>query len=330
MTEIAPQRNPRVRIRELEVLSDAWYTLRRVTFDFRGTDGTWSRQEREAYNRGNGATILLTDPARDTVLLTRQFRLPAYLNGHDDGMLLETPAGLLDGDDAETAIRREAEEETGYRIGPVTLVGELFMSPGSVTERVAFFHGSYSGNDRVALGGGVADEGEDIETIELTLAEAIALVERGEIVDAKTVLLLQWAQHRADRVTPQPRAPRMILIAGPVRGGTGDDPDLIEHNIAHMTRVALSLFERGHLPVVGEWLSLPLIAAAGSKRVGDEIYDHIQHPLAEQLLARCDGCLRIGGDSSGADHMVATARALGKPVWFSIDDVPQEQATAPH
>src|SRR5258705_5058530 len=114
----------------------------------------------------------------------------------------------------------------------------------------------------------------------------------------------------------------MILVAGPARGGTGDDPDAIARNIDAMTRAGLRLFERGHLPIVGEWLSMPLIAAAGSTRVGDEIYDRIQHPLAEDLLAHCDGCLRIGGESAGADHMVATARALGKPVWVSIDDRP--------
>jgi hypothetical protein len=114
----------------------------------------------------------------------------------------------------------------------------------------------------------------------------------------------------------------LILVAGPARGGTGDDPEAIARNIDEMTRAGLRLFERGHLPVVGEWLSMPLIAAAGSTRVGDEIYDRIQHPLAEGLLAHCDGCLRIGGESAGADHMVATAQALGKPVWFSIDDVP--------
>ena len=191
-----PRRNPRVRLRELQVLSDSWYTLRRATFDIQGRDGTWTTQHREAYDRGNGATILLRDSTRDTVLLTRQFRLPAYLNGHPDGMLLETPAGLLDSDDAsaETAIRREAEEETGYRVQDVERIGEYFMSPGSVTERVAFFTGSYRAGERVSEGGGVASEGEDIELVEVTLAEAIAMVERGEIVDAKTVLLLRLAQ----------------------------------------------------------------------------------------------------------------------------------------
>jgi nudix-type nucleoside diphosphatase (YffH/AdpP family) len=190
-----PQRNPRVRLRALTVLSDAWYTLKRATYDYQDSDGTWSEQQREVYDRGNGATILLRDETRDTVLLTRQFRMPAYLNGHPDGMLLEAPAGLLDDDEgAEAAIRREAEEETGYRVDRVTRIGEYFMSPGSVTERIAFFTGSYRAGERVSDGGGVAGEGEDIEIVEVTFAEAIAMVERGEIVDAKTVLLLRLAQ----------------------------------------------------------------------------------------------------------------------------------------
>jgi nudix-type nucleoside diphosphatase (YffH/AdpP family) len=189
-----PQRNPRVRLREIHVLSDARYLLRRVVFDYQGSDGTWREQKREVYDRGDGATILLRDETRDTVLLTRQFRLPAYLNGHPDGMLIEAPAGLLDGDDAETAIRREAEEETGYRVEDVTRIGEYFMSPGSVTERIAFFTGSYRADTRVSDGGGLESEGEDIELVEVTLAEAIAMIDRGEIVDGKTVLLLRLAQ----------------------------------------------------------------------------------------------------------------------------------------
>ena len=190
-----PHGNPRVRLRALTVLSDAWYTLKRATFDYQGSDGTWTEQQREVYDRGNGATILLRDETRDTILLTRQFRMPAYLNGHPDGMLLEAPAGLLDDDEgAEDAIRREAEEETGYRVDRVTRIGEYFMSPGSVTERIAFFTGSYRAGERVSDGGGVAGEGEDIEIVEVTLAEAIAMVERGEIVDGKTVLLLRLAQ----------------------------------------------------------------------------------------------------------------------------------------
>jgi nudix-type nucleoside diphosphatase (YffH/AdpP family) len=189
-----PRRNPRVRLRAQQLLSDAWYVLRSYTFDFQGSDGEWSEQRREVYDRGNGATILLRDEERGTLLLTRQFRLPAYLNGHPDGMLLETPAGLLDGEDAETAIRREAEEETGYRVEDVRKLGEYFMSPGSVTERIAFFMGSYRAGERVSQGGGVESEGEDIETVEVTLEQALAMVDSGEIVDGKTVLLLRLAQ----------------------------------------------------------------------------------------------------------------------------------------
>ena len=324
-----PGRNPRVRLHDVVVLSDSWYVLRKATFDYRGADGTWSRHEREAYDRGNGATILLVDPARNTVLLTRQFRLPAYLNGHVDGMLIEAPAGLLDAEDAEQAIRREAEEETGYPVETLSRVGEFFMSPGSVTERVAFFTGTYSMASRTSTGGGVEAEGEQIEVIEMALADAIAMVESGEIEDAKTVLLLRHAEREAARPASSPATgPLMILIAGPVRGGTGDDPVLIERNIEAMTSIALDLYRAGHLPIVGEWASCPLMVAAGSVEIGDEIYDEIQHPLAERLLARCDGCLRVGGHSAGADLMVETARSLGKPVWFSPGDVPPRQDAA--
>jgi nudix-type nucleoside diphosphatase (YffH/AdpP family) len=189
-----PSGNARVRMRELEVLSDNWYTLRKAVFDFRDSRGRWSRQEREAYDRGNGATILLVDPTRSTVLLTRQFRVPAYVNGHPDGMLIETPAGLLDEDDAETAIRWEAEEETGVVLGTVHPIFELFMSPGSVTEKVAYFWATFQANDIHHRRGGVLSEGEDIEILELDLKEAYSMIHTGEITDGKTVLLLIWAQ----------------------------------------------------------------------------------------------------------------------------------------
>ncbi len=192
MSSSLPTANPDVRITNIEVLSDSWYTLRRVDFDHR-IDGRWTGQQREAYDRGNGATVLLVDWRRRTVLLTRQFRLPAYLNEHPDGMLIEAPAGLLDDDDAETAIRREAEEETGCRVGVITPLFELYMSPGSVTERVAFFVAEYQPASRIGDGGGLADEGEDIEVVELGLDDAISRIASGEIVDGKTVLLLQWA-----------------------------------------------------------------------------------------------------------------------------------------
>jgi nudix-type nucleoside diphosphatase (YffH/AdpP family) len=187
--------NDRVSNLELEVLSDHWYVLRKATFDFRHRDGRVTREVREAYDRGNGVTILLHDPDARTVLLTRQFRLPIFLNGHPDGMLLETAAGLLDerSEDPEDAIRREAEEESGVRVTEVRRLFELFMSPGSVTERVTFFAAAYQHAQRVSSGGGNADEGEDIEVVELTLDDALAMVERGEIDDGKAVILLQWA-----------------------------------------------------------------------------------------------------------------------------------------
>jgi nudix-type nucleoside diphosphatase (YffH/AdpP family) len=187
-------RNERVANLDIEVLSDHWYVLRKATFDFRHRDGRWTREVREAYDRGNGVVVLLHDPAAGTVILTRQFRLPAVVNGHGDGMLIEAPAGLVDGDDPEAAIRREAEEESGVRIDEIRQLFELFMSPGSVTERVTYFAATYSHEQRVSAGGGIRDEGEDIEVLELPLTEALAMVERGEIVDGKTVLLLQWAQ----------------------------------------------------------------------------------------------------------------------------------------
>ena len=185
--------SPRVRIQSMEVLSDDWYVLKKTTFDYQRRDGTWQRQSRETYDRGNGATVLLYDPARRTVVLTRQFRLPAYVNGHH-GLMIEAPAGLLDDARPEDRIRVEAEEETGFRIQHVRRVFDAYMSPGSVTERLHFFVAEYDGAARVSAGGGVAAEGEDIEVLELSLEDALRLVEEGEIVDGKTLLLLQYAQ----------------------------------------------------------------------------------------------------------------------------------------
>lgn len=182
----------RVRIREVRLLSDNHYVLKTTTFDYRRRDGSWQRLSRETYDRGNGACVLLYDPARGTVLLTRQFRLPAYVNGHPEP-LIEVVAGLLDERDPEAAIRAEAEEEAGVAVRDLRRVFEAFMSPGAVTERLAFFVARYSAADRVGDGGGLAAEGEDIEVVELAFAEALAMVGRGEIVDAKTILLLQYA-----------------------------------------------------------------------------------------------------------------------------------------
>ncbi|WP_371656104.1 MULTISPECIES: NUDIX domain-containing protein [unclassified Streptomyces] len=185
--------NPQVRITDVEVLSCDWYVLRKTTFDYRHSDGHWSREQRETYDRGDGATILLYDADRRTVLLTRQFRLPAYVNGHPDGMLVETAAGLLDGDSPEEAIRREAAEETGHTVGVPEPVFAVYMSPGSVTERLHFFAAPYGPATATGEGGGVAAEGEDIAVVELPFTEALDRVRSGEIADAKTVMLLQWA-----------------------------------------------------------------------------------------------------------------------------------------
>jgi len=191
--ENPPTDNPRVRVTDVRLLSDNWYRLHTTTFDLQGDDGSWSTQSRETYDRGNGATILLYDVARRTVLLTSQFRYPAYVNGHPGGMLIETAAGLLDDDDPETAIRREAVEETGHRVGEVTHVFDAFMSPGSVTERLHFYAAPYDAGTREHEGGGLVEEGENITLVELDIDEALDQIERGGIIDAKTIMLLQWA-----------------------------------------------------------------------------------------------------------------------------------------
>ena len=184
--------NATVEIVEDKTLSDNWYHLRKVTFDYTGSGGQTNRLEREVYDRGNGATILLFDPKRQVVILVRQFRMPAYVNGHS-GWLIETPAGLLDGDHPEEAIRREAVEETGYEVRHVRFLFECFMSPGAVTERVHFFYAPVDITHRVNDGGGLDEEHEDIEVLEIPLDEALAMIGTGEICDGKTIMLLQWA-----------------------------------------------------------------------------------------------------------------------------------------
>jgi GDP-mannose pyrophosphatase NudK len=186
--------HPTIHIVEEKVLSDNWYVLRRFTFDYQKKDGTWERQAREAYDRGNGATILLYNRPGRKVILTRQFRLPTYINGNPTGMLIEACAGLLDRDNPEDCIRRETEEETGYQIEEVQKVFEAYMSPGSVTEILHFFVAEYSKDMRVSDGGGHADEQEHIEVLEMDFEEALAMIRRGAIRDAKTIMLLQYAQ----------------------------------------------------------------------------------------------------------------------------------------
>jgi nudix-type nucleoside diphosphatase (YffH/AdpP family) len=185
-----------VRINGFETLSDDWYVLRKYRFDYRRADGTWQSLSREAYDRGNGAVILLYSRARQSVFLTRQFRLPAFVNGHSDGMLLEAPAGLLDAEAPADAIRREVEEETGFRLGAVQPVLDAYMSPGSVTERLHFFAAEVDPGDRVSAGGGSAGEGEDVEVVELPFTAALEAIATGRIVDGKTILLLYHASVR--------------------------------------------------------------------------------------------------------------------------------------
>lgn len=186
--------SPSVRILEEKVINKGWTLLKATTFELQRRDGTWQRQQRETYDRGNGATILLYNPVQQTVILTRQFRFPAFVNGTPDGMLIETCAGMLDQDDPATCIKRETEEETGYKIKDVRKVFEAYMSPGSVTERVYFFVGEYSAADKVSDGGGHHHEGEDIEVLEITLDDALARVAAGTICDGKTIMLLQYAK----------------------------------------------------------------------------------------------------------------------------------------
>lgn len=184
--------NEKVKILKNEVLSDNWYILRKLTYKYQLNDGTWQELTREAYDRGNGATILLYDLIRRTVILTRQFRLPTFINGNPTGMLVEACAGLLDKENPEDCIRRETEEETGYKINDVQRVFELYMSPGSVTEILYFFIAEYSREQKVNEGGGAEHEHENIEVLELPFEKALSMMDSGEIRDAKTVILLQY------------------------------------------------------------------------------------------------------------------------------------------
>ncbi len=187
-------KNERIKIRKTEILSDNWYILNKVTYDFHNKNGDWETHSREAYDRGNGATILLYNKEQRTVILTRQFRLPTYINGNETGMLLEACAGLLDQDNPEDCIRKETEEETGYRIKSVQKIFEAYMSPGSVTEILYFFVAEYDAQMKVSEGGGLKEEQENIEVVEMNFDEAITMIETGELKDGKTIMLLQYAQ----------------------------------------------------------------------------------------------------------------------------------------
>ena len=186
-------KSDRVRIVEERLLSDDWYVLKKTTFEYRCRDGRWQRQSRETYDRGNGAALLLFNVERTTVVLIRQFRFPTFVNGCTDGLLIEACAGLLDGEDAHTCIRREVEEETGFRVRSPRKILEAYMSPGSVTEKLHFFVAEYESQDRVSAGGGDAAEAEDIEVMELPLSSALQMISTGAIQDGKTIMLLQYA-----------------------------------------------------------------------------------------------------------------------------------------
>ena len=182
----------RIRVKDVKILSDARYLLKNVTFDYRRGNGEWQTQTREIYDRGNAATLLPYNLALRTVVLIRQFRLPAYLNGHDD-LIIETAAGMLDNASPEQRIRAEVEEEAGYRLHHVKKVFEAYTTPGAVTEKLHFFVAEYDPSMRIGNGGGLADEGEDIEVLELPIDQALAMIADGRIVDAKTIMLLQYA-----------------------------------------------------------------------------------------------------------------------------------------
>ncbi|TFB31657.1 GDP-mannose pyrophosphatase NudK [Pedobacter alluvionis] len=183
-----------INILNTQILSDNWYTLKKVTFEMTGMDGAKSVLERETYDRGNGATILLYNREAKTVVLTRQFRMPTFINGNDTGYLIECCAGLLDQDNAEDCIKRETEEETGFRIDKVEKVFEAYMSPGSVTELLYFFVAAYSNEMKLHDGGGLQEENEDIEVLEIPFEKALEMMKSGEIKDGKTIMLLQYAQ----------------------------------------------------------------------------------------------------------------------------------------
>jgi len=183
--------NSKVKNVKKVLLSDNWYTLNKIVFDYEMSNGDWVKQEREAYDRGNGATVMLYNRTKQTVVLISQFRMPTYLNGNESGMLIESCAGLLDGDDPETCAIKEAEEESGFRVTKVEKVFESYMSPGAVTEIIYFYIAEYDEKDKVSSGGGLAEEQEDITVLEVDFNKALSMISTGEIKDAKTIMLLQ-------------------------------------------------------------------------------------------------------------------------------------------
>lgn len=186
--------NPTIKIQSSEILSDNWYILKKIVFDYQKKDGSWENQSREVYDRGNGATILLYNKAQKTVILIRQFRMPTFVNGNETGMIIEACAGLLEEENPEECIKRETEEETGYSLTQVRKVFQAYMSPGSVTEIIYFFVAEYSKEMKTSEGGGLSTEHENIDVLEIPFEKAMQMIETGEIKDAKTIMLLQYAK----------------------------------------------------------------------------------------------------------------------------------------
>jgi len=186
--------NPTIKIQNSEILSDNWYILKKIVFDYQKKDGRWETQSREVYDRGNGATILLYNKAQKTVILIRQFRMPTFVNGNETGMIIEACAGLLEEENPEECIKRETEEETGYSLTQVRKVFQAYMSPGSVTEIIYFFVAEYSKEMKISEGGGLSTEHENIDVLEIPFEKAMQMIETGEIKDAKTIMLLQYAK----------------------------------------------------------------------------------------------------------------------------------------
>lgn len=306
----------RVRITGESVLSNDWYTLKKIRFELLRRDGKRQSLAREVYQSGDGVTILLHDPARRTVLLTRQFRLPARVAGRD-GFLIEAPAGIVENANPEESIRKEVEQETGFRISRLRPLYELFMNPASVTERVHFFTGQYEPAARCGDGGGLEHEGEDIEVLELGYEEALAKMAAGEIVDGKTVLLLQYLQQHLMKSDSL-----MILLAGPYLCVGGHDCAMIAHNLAALQAYTLPLYQAGHLPVFGAGLALPLGQLSETDCLGEGEFDSLSRQHAARLLARCDAVLRIGGPSLGADALLELGRSLGLRIFNSLAEVP--------
>ncbi len=185
--------NPHIQILDTKILSDQWYVLKKITFRQEDRQGSWQTVSREAYDRGNGAVILLYNVSKNTVILTRQFRMPTYLNGNDSGMLIEACAGLLDQDNPEDCIRKETQEETGFVVNQVRKIFEAYLSPGSVTELLHFFVAEYDDSMKASEGGGLAGDHELIEVLEVPFDQSLDMIAKGEIPDAKTILLLQYA-----------------------------------------------------------------------------------------------------------------------------------------